>query len=153
MKSGAGQRGAVLLEVVVALAVFVGAALAVMACVDRAASALEHTRGVQRAADLARSAMSQLEAGLLNPAALNGPVPTADSSGYSGPPYAGGGWGDGESGWELEVQSEPSEFGALSKVTVTAIRRGESGAARYSYSLTQLVRLGERSDETAGAVR
>lgn len=153
---GAGPvrpRGGVLLEVVVAIAIFVGAALAVMACVDRAAGALERTRGLQRAADLARSAMSQLEAGLASVVTLNGPVPVLEGTDGPGVPYSGGAAGDGESGWELEVQTEPSEFGSLTKVTITAVRRRqESGAVVYSYTLTQLVRLGERAGESAGAV-
>lgn len=145
-------RGSVLLEVVVAIAVFVGVALAVMACVDRATGGLERARGVQRAADLARTAMSQLEAGLATTATLNGPVAVVEGLDGPGVPYAGGDSGDGESGWELEVQTEPSEFASLTKVTIIAMKRPPgASAAEYQFTLTQLVRLGERAGDVASA--
>lgn len=154
MRRHRSPAGGVLLEVVVALAIFIGAALAVMACVDRAADSLERTRGMQRAADLARTAMAQLEAGLVMPTTLNGPVPALDGLDRSGLPYSGGASGEGESGWELEISTEPSDFGSLTKVMVTAVRRrAESGTVMHSYTLTQLVRLSDRAGESAGLVR
>lgn len=133
--------GSVLLEVVVAVTVFIGAALAVMASVDRAVTALERTRGVQRAADLARTAMSQMEAGLGTPVTLNGPVSVWVMGEANAVPYSGGN-GAGDSGWELEIQTEPSEFVGLTKVTVTAShRRDNSVSTDWSYTLRQLMDL------------
>lgn len=147
-------RGGVLLEVVAALAIFIGASLAVMACVDRAAEGLDRARGLQRAADLARSAMSQLEAGLGTAPTLSGPVPVSEGSGGNGVPYSGGEAADGESGWELEVQTEPSEFAGLTKVSITALRRRSgAGPAVYTYTLTQLVRMEGLNPRSAGGAR
>lgn len=145
------RRGSVLLEAVVALAIFVGASLAVMACVDRATTALQRARGLQRAADLARTAMSQIETGLATPGGLSGPV--EEAAGIEGGlvPFAGGESGSNESGWELEVQTEPSEFASLTKVTITASRkRPGASAAEYSFTLTQLLSL-ERAGDVASA--
>lgn len=137
---GAPRRsGSVLLEVVVAITVFIGASLAVMASVDRAVTALERTRGVQRAADLARTAMSQMEAGLATPVTLNGPLSVWQMGEPNAVPYSGGG-GLGE--WELEIQTEPSEFLGLTKVTVTALHHRAGGVSvDWSYTLRQLVSL------------
>jgi hypothetical protein len=54
--------------------------------------------------------------------------------------------------WELEVNSEPSEFAGLTKVSVRALRRATPGGDRVtaSYTLVQLVRLGTREEDSTG---
>lgn len=135
------------------MAVFVGAGMAVLASVDRAMSSLEHTRGLHRALDLARTAMSQLEAGIATPSTLNGPVAAWADGDQPALPYSGAHAGM-DSGWELEVQTEPSEFAGLTKVSITALhRRGTSQATDASFTLRQLVRLGERAGDLAEGIR
>ncbi len=137
----ARSRGAILLEAMLALAIFIMAALAVLAIVDRAMSSLHAVRSTERAALLARSAMAQIEAGVYLPQALNGPVgaTTADEE--------GAGIARGGEGWELEVDTEPSSVRGLTLVHVTAIRRtpGSEERVAASYTLSQLVRLSATS--------
>ncbi|MBC7771966.1 MAG: hypothetical protein H7210_05690, partial [Pyrinomonadaceae bacterium] len=61
-RSGA-RRGTMLLEVMLALALFIGAGAAVLSIVGQSVGSLKATRERQHAVDLARSAMAELEAG------------------------------------------------------------------------------------------
>ncbi len=139
------RRGAALLECVLALALFVACGMAVLAMVDHAVDSVASTRDAEQAADIARSAMARIEAGLSTPQALNGPVVS---------------WGGDEQGqkienttassaaWSLEIETEPSQFEGLTKVTVRAIKQagGRGDQELASYTLHQLVRLTEKSD-------
>lgn len=146
-----------LLEVLLALAVFVMGGIAILALVDGSISGLRATRDTQRAADLARSAVSMIEAGIARPETLNGPAQRwdpgtdvmgddeADSAGFEEAPPSG-------SGWELEIDTEPSRFDGLTKLTVRAFKTAapDSGRVAASYTLTQLVRLGANVGEEVG---
>lgn len=123
------RRGALLLEVVLALAIFVGAGLAVLGAVERAVGSAEYVRDLHVAADLARSAISGIEVGLEDPIAMNGPVRSWEE---------GEGTGAGN-GWELRVEVSPAPFDGLTLVAVTAQREG--GVRPVSCTLRQLVRL------------
>jgi len=129
----------VLLECVLALALFVACGLAVMAMMDRAAASVAHTRDAEVAVDIARTAMAKIEAGIATPETLNGPVPawrdendaTFDDSLPTG------------AAWNLEVNTEPSQFAALTKVSVRAYRQLPGSEQELSsFTLHQLVRLG-----------
>ena len=151
-------RGAMLLEVMRALAVFVTAGMAIIGLVRQAAGELEHVRRVERAADLARSTMARIEAGITSPQAAGGPVRAwaDDPEAMEGDPEAGeggGGFADAppaKSGWEVAVEVEPSEFTGLTLVSVTATERGERDAVRAAYTLRQLVRLSAAEEDKAG---
>lgn len=153
-------RGALLLEIMVALAVFVAGGLAVMAMVNRAAASMSLARDYRAAADLARSAMAKIEAGIATPQTLHGPVPAWNPEEDAGQD-AGDGMGSGfadsppaPSGWELEIATEPSAFDGLTMVTVRAVRRAGEGSerTRASYTLRQLVRLSLQGDGSVGDV-
>ncbi len=134
------RAGGVLLECIVALAVLVGVGLAILSLVDGSMAALGRARDAAKGAELARSAMSKIEAGVQSPESLHGPVkPWRDDNDGSfddALPAAGA--------WELEIETEPSEFEGLTLVTVRAVKRGQSGGEDVEAlaSLTQLVRLG-----------
>jgi hypothetical protein len=68
------RRGALLLEAMFALAIFVMAGSAVLALVGGARQSMERVALDRRAADLARSAMAKIEAGIESAQSLNGPV-------------------------------------------------------------------------------
>ena len=152
MRSGSmprGAAGAVLLEVVIALFIFVAGGLTVLAVMDRSAGAMVRVREMETAADLARSAMPRLEMGEASAESLDGPVPE---------------WRDEADGtfddelpppslWNLEVRTEPSEFNGLTRVTVRAFRLESAGSDResVSFSLTQLVRLAAAAVDDFGA--
>jgi hypothetical protein len=123
----------VLLEVVLAIAIFVMAGTAILVLEDGSLSGLSRTRDVERARDLACSAMARLESGLDTARTLSGPV--KPEKGIATPP--------GE--WDLKIESEPSQFSGLTHVTVTARKLAGGGdeVAAASYTLHQLVRLAD----------
>jgi hypothetical protein len=129
----------VLLECLLALALFVACGLAVMAMMDRAASSVASTRDAEIAVDVARTAMAKLEAGIATSETLNGPVPEwrdeSDASFDESLPTG--------AAWNLEVHTEPSQFEGLTKVSVRAFKQTPGAQTELaSYTLHQLVRLG-----------
>ncbi|MBM4108612.1 MAG: hypothetical protein FJ255_07340 [Phycisphaerae bacterium] len=134
------RHGGVLLEVMLAVALFVAAGLAVVSASDRASMASEHARLAVRAGDLARSAMALIEAGLATPESLHGPVRSWRSiaGAVDEGPVAEGPAPD-ERGWELQIQTEPLALDGLVKVSVEARLLSESGLVRASRRLIQVV--------------
>jgi len=130
------RRGAVLLECVLALALFVSAGMAVLALVDGAVRSVERTRDLEAAVDLARSAIAKIEAGIATAEELEGPVPAwrdeEDAAFGDEPPTPGP--------WSLEITTEPALFDGLTRVRVRAIRtEPRSGREEASFALDQLV--------------
>lgn len=139
LRIASSRRGGVLLEVLLALVLFVSAAMATLGVVDRL---IENSYTLEQrriAADLARSAMAKLEAGLATPETLSGPVRPEEDDG-----------GTAEiSDWVLEVQTETSPFPNLTNVSVTAMLApgGDIENPKSSFTLRQLVRLARRQPE------
>jgi Tfp pilus assembly protein PilV len=138
------RRGGMLLEVIVSLAIFVVAGGAILNLVTQTMTGLERSREQARAADLARSAMAKIEAGIETAQTLNGPVErSAEGAAAVG--------GVGGEGWELEIDTEPSQFRGLTRVSVNAVKRvGEAARVEAEYLLVQLVRLGGKGEDRAG---
>lgn len=138
-------RGALLLEVLLALALFVTAGMAILSMVGQSVGSLRAARDEQHAADLARSAMAKIEAGIETAEVLNGPVPAwreetdADADGNAGKATE----------WELSVQTAPSNYPGLTLVTVIARK---SAGAGTSYTLKQLVRALAKAEDEAGGM-
>jgi hypothetical protein len=147
-------RGLFLLEVLLALAIFVMIGIAILSMVSSTGTAVARSRDAARAADLARSAMAMLEAGISTPRTLNGEVRSWSEAQLREDEFAFGFGGDsgGGAGWELEIGTEPSEFDGLTRVTVHAFRRvsRNSDQLAASYTLRQLVRLSAAADDEAG---
>ncbi|MCH7961391.1 MAG: hypothetical protein IIC49_03555 [Planctomycetes bacterium] len=159
------RRGGILLEVMLALALLVMGSMAILSAMSQSIHSLEATRLKQQAADLARSAMARIEAGIATPETLQGPVPAWESDPESGADElndgalpdefglaATVGWGE-DSGWELEIDTSPSPFAGLAIVRVRALRRASADSDRImgQYTLEQLVRLGTLETDEAGA--
>lgn len=145
------RRGWVLLEVMLALSIFTMAALVVLSVMGQAARNVELARLELAGLDLARSAMARLEAGLKSADELRGPVPVWSQ--HETDPGATAFEDDlpEPSGWELEVETEPSAFDGLTLVSVRALRRNEStGEAGFATTLRQLVRISQRAEDTVG---
>jgi hypothetical protein len=53
-------------------------------------------------------------------------------------------------GWALEVDTEPTQFRGLTRVTIKAVRHVGDDAVEASYTLRQLVRLSGKGEERAG---
>lgn len=151
-------RGWVLLEMMVSLAIFVMTATAVLSALDRGLSSAERTRDRAKAVDLALSTMVKLEAGLGTVQSLVGPVPAWEPPLVSEGPFdesAPGGFSETipeDSMWEVEIDTMRSEFPGLTLVTVTVVKRAglDSESLVASYTLHQLVRLGDEDADTVG---
>ena len=149
-----------LLEVVVAVAILLMASITITGAVNQGVRVMERSRLELKAADLARSAMAEIEAGIATPETLNGPVheePAAviDEEGESAGSGVNAPGGDGlrkETGWELEIVVTPSPFRGLSKVSISAIKRPSGGGETVlaSYTLHQLVKLSADAEDRAG---
>lgn len=169
------RRAAILLETIVAISLFVMASVTIYAALARSAEAVERSRSSEQAADLARSAMAMIEAGLATPESLNGPLTPAKAAlGLAADEDAlDGGVADtstaaaGDSTWELEISSEPSGYDGLTLIGVRAVKRtGGSGGGFgggvdgsdlgpgviASFTIHQYVRLVEQAEEKAGEV-
>jgi hypothetical protein len=137
-----------LMEVVLALALVVVVGMTVLSAVSQSTGALRAAREKQVAVDLARSAMAKLEAGIETTTTLSGPVKawTEDMNLAETPEDSD------ETGWELQVEAEPSSYDGLTYVTVTARRTDVSveASGASSFTLRQLVRLAEREEDGIG---
>lgn len=140
------RRGALLLEVLLAVALLAAASLVLVGAIGRAADAAVAAGERARARDVARSALSLIDLGLATPDALEGEVPAtwpAEVTGESGSGESGPGGGaevgvgggedifsaDAGPGWAVSFETAPVPFDGLQAVTVR-VRRGEraSGA-------------------------
>lgn len=148
-RPGPQSRGAMLLECLVSLAVFVGAGLTILGLVDRSLASMERARDQAVAVDLARSAMSSIECGLASAETLNGPVtPSEDEADETFDERLPSG-----AGWYLEIETEASQFDGLTLYRVKASKTLPSGVAGgkgreiASYTLHQLVRTAPWPDD------
>lgn len=148
------RRAAVLLELVLSLAVFLGAALALTRVLTLSVNAMQRAEHQGRAVDLARSAMALIEAGVYQPEALQGEAApellgaAADAS--AGPGFGAALGGGTAATWRLDIETERSSFPGLTLVAITATRETPSGDAAAVYTLRQLVRLAAEEDDRIG---
>lgn len=113
-------RGGMLLEVVVALAVFVSVGLSVSVAMRTGLGTAIDLRNQAIATDIARSAIAQVRAGISDPDSLDGAVPLDehfDAEEFRDSPE--------DSLWTREIGVERSGFTGLSLVTVTVRLEGE----------------------------
>lgn len=137
------RRGAILLEMLLAVVLFAMAGLAIYGALDRAVDGSVSTRERLRGADLAWSAIALIESGAARPETLDGPI-TERSPLWAGPD-PGAGVGDSRASawgrWELRIETEPGRFAGTTVVAVTALTRaGEE--ERPWFTARQLVTLG-----------
>lgn len=164
------KRGALLFEVLVALALFVMGSLTIGRIVLQCLTAMETSRLEQQACDLARSTMAQIEAGIVDPNAINGPAVRWDETmllpdagmdaeaDFDGAEVMSGSASvapvptTGGPQWMLEVETEPFEGSGLWLVSVRASLEPDDapGVVMISYTLRQLVRLGDQAEDQAG---
>jgi hypothetical protein len=128
------RRGGILFEVVLAVALFGGAAAFTLASVRSVFTTLDQTRRQQELVDLARSKLAQLEAGLITLADLRG-----GQSAIDGSPEVGRALGI------LDLKTSRTEFTGLTLVELTV---GENiggptseNSNAMSYTLRQLMSL------------
>ena len=137
------RRGAILLETLIALALFLAASGFALGAMRTALARLERSVLEGIAIDLAQSKLAELEAGISDLADLRDGGGALDRVGSidvedlapNAVPY-------GER-WELEVDSEPSEYDGLSLVTIT-IREVPDDTEQldlFEVSVSQLIPL------------
>lgn len=118
-----GRRGFVLLDLVLALAMFVVGGLAVLSQLDFGARRIIDAEQRMGAVGVARTALGLLETGAMSDRELSGPAGS-----WATPPSEAGGPGSIEPGeWMCEVEIEPSAWPELTLATVR-VRRLPPGA-------------------------
>ena len=111
-------RGAILLEVMLSIALFTGAALFALRAMGSAFEALDRSARQQQALDLATSTFAQLEVGLINLSDLReGDATNVTSTNQEGDVNAE--LGEFMPRWGVEVQTQPTEFEGLTLVIIT----------------------------------
>ena len=118
-----------------ALALLIAAAVTVVACLDSAAASAALRADEARASQIATSAMAMIDAGIMTPETVQGPVDK---------------WRTGVAGerdWRVTVDTQPSEFGSLVRVTVR-VMRGEDSTAPAIATLQQLMDLASQQGGT-----
>lgn len=125
------RHGGLLLETLVALAIFVGVATFSLAAVRDGIIAAERARLRLVAVGLATSRVAEVEAGLVSPWTV-GEVDAVDQDSTSGAEDAP---------LRLEMEASPSEFDGLVRVVVSVYEEAESSDATSPRRLARLVAL------------
>ena len=138
------RRGGILLEVLVALTLFVGAALAILSATGQARRSVEQAGVLQRAVDLATSRMAELEAGLISDADLR------EGFTESRPEFGEFMPSEVPERLRIEVRTSRSPYDGLTLVELDVLDSeafAVDGGARVLFTLKQLVRLRDRPVE------
>lgn len=127
--------GAVLLEVIVSMAIFVAAASFTLRATGSVLSALDQSRREQAAVDLAVSTMAELEAGIIDLQSLR----SGRTMDIRGPAWEGERIDDGP--WRMEVDTSRSEHRGLTLVELTVVEDLPQGNDRVpvQYSIRRLL--------------
>ncbi len=135
------RRGALLLEVILALTIFILVGLAATDLAGHALGSMQRTADLRRAVDIARTTVSRIELGELAPESASGPVRSAIEVNPADGDVADA--GDDSIGWSIRVSAQPGPVSELTLVTVDVLRTlpGMTGEPRSVYTLRQLVRL------------
>lgn len=141
VKTCVTRRAAVLMELVIALAIFASTAMLTLSVMNNSYAALQRSQSEQLAVDLARSKLAELDAGLLSIGDLQeyviehvGSIDLYESMAL-----------DEESDWWIDVYTEPTEFDGLTLVEIT-VTIGEQENAPFA-TLRELIRLRDARDE------
>lgn len=145
------RRAALLLELLIALAIFVAASALVLSSMRTVSTRLLVSRDQQQAVDLALSKLAELEAGLITVETLDG---AEFETALAGSEDDASNFDESDLGpkhWRIEVSSETSRFTDLSIVTLRVFNQrpigGDgSGDEVEACVLRQLVRLGGGAD-------
>lgn len=144
------SRGALLLEMLFAVAIFGVCMLVVSGALTNADASLSRAEDRQRTFGMARSVMSLLESGVRTPQNMTGYFrsseilsPSIDDDDNEDP---------SQPEWFVEVETESTPFEGLTNVMVRVSHSlgGEDMPASSVAVLHQLVRLGELVDDSAG---
>jgi type II secretory pathway component PulJ len=127
------MRGAILLETLLAIALFAGAAIFTIAALRSALDATRRTELRLRASDVARSAIAEIESGL------------ARESDFMRREQ------DDRDGLRIEVHSSPSGFEGLTLIEATVFGPRDDRTEYTIVTLRQLVRVPDERTSTQPA--
>lgn len=144
MRPHARHRGIMLLEVLLAVVLFVGAASFCLAAVSSLFTALDRAQRRQLAVDLARSKLAELEAGLTTLQDLRGRWSGAVGSRGRDTQVDAPGAQQSEPAFFLDVATSSTAFTGLTLVELTVRPDDPSGPA---FTLRQLMSLGQMQAE------
>lgn len=137
------RSGLLLLEMVIALAIFVTVGTLILSTIRQALLSTQQARDIVRAEDLASSVLALIETNLDSPDNLNGPLPEWDAEeGYFGGALAGAsamgfGAASGES-WMIEIETGPAGVPGFTSVIVTVSLEKRPGVVANRESLVPL---------------
>ncbi len=134
------QAGGILLEVLISLALFVGAALAILRATSQASDSIDRAAILQRAVDLATTRMSELEIGLVTEGDLRSDElqPRAEFGAFEFAPA--------ERRLRIEASTERAPWEGLTLVELRVLDSEQiavDGGARTIFTLRRLLRLRE----------
>ena len=138
-KDRSARRGGLLLETLIAIAIFVGLATFSLGAVRDGILAAERARLRIVAADLASSRIAEIEAGLVSPYGSDDAVEIEAEEFEESP-----------SPFRIEMEAEPSGFAGLVRVVVSVFAVDESSSASLDdRRLARLVSLVPDASEAA----
>lgn len=142
-KNQDSSRGGVLFELLLAIAIFAGAAAFSLASVKSVFAALDRSRREQMLMDAARTRMAQLETGMISLADLRESVDAAPvNDGQSANQQLNA--REGPPAVKFQVATSATELAGLTLVELTASEPAETGGNEgLSFTLRQLVPLRE----------
>lgn len=141
------HTAAVLFEVMLAIAIFTGAAMFTLRAVSHGLRELDRTTKQAQAVDMARTTFAQLEAGLVDLADLRQGDPPAEDRARSFDEA-----GD-QPRWTIETETVPTEYEGLQLVELTVREElgdgfgAEPDSEGVSFTLRQLIRLSPMESE------
>ncbi len=138
------RRGAVLFEVMLSVALFVGAAAFCLGATKSLFAAFERAGRRQFAVDLARSKLAELEAGLITVQDLRGEWDGGVGSHVEDVDLEGA---SRARRWRFDIETSLSEFRGLSLVELTVSEITGAGDDAAGATLRQLVTLRETEVE------
>lgn len=134
------RSGGILLEVLISLALFVGAALAILRATSQAGDSVDRAATLQRAVDLATTRMAELQVGLVSEADLR------SEADQPRPEFGAFEFAEAEQRLRIEAAMERTPYQGLTLVELKVLdseQLAADGGARTIYTLRQLVRLGD----------
>ena len=134
------RPGLLLLEMVIALAIFVTVGTLILSTIRQALLSTQQARDIVRAEDFASSVLALIETNLDSPENLNGPLPEWDAEeGYfsgaiTGAGAMGFGPASGES-WVVEIETGPAGVPGFTSVIITVSLENRPGVLASRESL------------------
>ncbi|MFG0291542.1 MAG: hypothetical protein ACF8MJ_00145 [Phycisphaerales bacterium JB050] len=136
------RHGLLLLEMVIALAIFVTVGTLILSNIRQALMSTSYAKDIVRAQDLAASIIALVETELDTPENLNGPLPEWDpEEGYFGGALAsasGMGFQTAGESWIIEIETAPAGVPGFTSVIVTVSREDRQGVIATRESLVPL---------------